>query len=161
MHFIYKILITVLINLCIVNVFILDFIKELDNISLAVYQLHNYYKISNITDLKSYTNSINSIKKNNILCTLNCDDQLEMIIHFYSYKSEFKNKLYIFPVKVNKINNNECRVLYYTKPIINHNDKYHIPANMRKDNRIFKFSYIYINKCNWYITNISQSLWKS
>ena len=154
MHMLYKILITILVNLCLLNIFILDFITELDKLSLAIYQLSTHFKFINVSSTSLIQNNNNN-EKNKNLCLLNCSDQLQKIKYFYEKESQFKNKYYMIPIKITNLNNYECRILYYTKPIITNNR----PMNMFKDIRVFKFSHINIYSCSWFITDMSVSLW--
>jgi lipoprotein NlpI len=62
----------------------------------------------------------------------------------------------MIPVKIEKKDNNKCLILYFNKPIIN--NKYN-KTNMNKDKRIFTLDYFNDNLCNWYISNMSISLW--
>lgn len=156
MHSIYKILITILINLCILNIFILDFIKELNNISLAVYQLSVHFQVINNSN---FLQNNELLHKNIIKCNLNCEEQIANIKDFYNYKSQFKHLYTMIPIKITKISNNECRLLFYTKPYISNINSN--PTNMFKDIRIFKLEYYYKYKCVWYISDMTSSLWKN
>lgn len=158
---IYYILLTILINLCILNLLILDFIELLTKIEI---------KINNLS--QNNTQSINSrIISNDIYfankenCILNCTLELDKIIYYYNNFTPYKNIYKMMPVKNEKKNNNECIILYYNIPIPN--NKYN-KTNMYKDKRIFSFkksikldnlNNINYNKCNWYIISMSNSIW--
>lgn len=125
------ILLFILLNLCINNILLLDLLNQLNT---------NFI--------------INTNQNNEVKCILDCELEIKNIINFYDNISQFKNIYHMFPIKIKKIKNNECLILYINKPIINNlNNK----TNMIKDKRIFSFDYD--NNCNWYINDMSTSLW--
>lgn len=158
---IYYILLTIFINLCILNLLILDLIELLTKIEIKITNLSLNYNIS------INTNNISNDKyfSNKDKCILNCTLELDKITYYYNNLTPYKNIYRMMPVKNEKKNNNECIILYYNIPI--HNNRYN-KTNMYKDKRIFTFkNYIKLDQsnninyksCDWYVTSISNSIW--
>lgn len=138
------ILLAILLNLCVFNILILDLIESINQLNINT----NY-----IIALIHHKNN-NSLVYNEPECNLDCESEINKIKYFYDNVSQFKDVYYMLPIKIEKIKNNECLILYINKPIIN--NKYN-KTNMIKDKRIFTFEH---NKnCMWYITDMSSSLW--
>jgi len=131
------ILLAILLNLCVFNILILDLIESINiNTNYIIALIHQ----KNNSSL--YTNELD--------CNLDCESEINNIKYFYNNISQFKDVYYMLPIKIEKIKNNECLILYINKPIIN-------KTNMIKDKRIFTFEH---NKnCMWYINDMSASLW--
>lgn len=159
---IYIILLVILINLCILNILILDFIELLNKLNINIYHINNFIKntelknkpINNIYN--KFNKDVLNIENNNINCNLDCKIEINKIIYFYDNVSQFKNVYHMIPIKIEKIEKNQCLIMYFNQPIIN--NKYN-KTNMFKDKRIFTFSYFDDNLCNWYINDMSISLW--
>jgi hypothetical protein len=138
------ILLAILLNLCIFNIIILDLIESFN-------QLHAQ---------TNYIISLIHYKKNNSLihqkldCKLDCEKEIHKITYFYDNISQFKDVYIMLPVKIQTITNTKCLILYINKPIIN--NKYN-KTNMIKDKRMFTFEHN--NNCEWYINDMSSSLW--
>ncbi len=152
---IYYILLILLINLCVLNLLILDFIEVLNRLEIKINSLNkNSNKLINL-DNHYFSNHNN--------CLLNCTLELDKITYYYDNLTPYKNIYKMMPVKNEKKNNNECIILYYNIPIPN--NKYN-KTNMSKDKRIFTFKSYNIEQdqlnninCNWYITSMSNSIW--
>lgn len=159
---IYYILLTILINLCILNLLILDFNELLININDNINTINIYIKnieiknkpINNIYN--KFNKELINLENNNIICNLDCKIEINKIVYFYDNISQFKNIYHMIPLKIEKKENNQCLILYINQPIIN--NKYN-KTNMFKDKRLFTFNYFDDNLCNWYITELSISLW--
>lgn len=155
---IYYILLTILINLCILNLLILDFIELLTTMEIKINNLSQ--NNSKSINSRIMYNDIYLANKEN--CILNCTLELDKITYYYNNFTPYKNIYKMMPVKNEKKNNNECIILYYNIPILN--NKYN-KTNMYKDKRIFSFKksikldQFNNNICNWYITSISNSIW--
>jgi hypothetical protein len=138
------ILLAILLNLCIFNIIILDLIESFN-------QLHAQ---------TNYIISLIHYKKNNSLihqkldCKLDCEKEIHKITYFYDNISQFKDVYIMLPMKIQTITNKKCLILYINKPIIN--NKYN-KTNMIKDKRMFTFEHN--NNCEWYINDMSSSLW--
>jgi hypothetical protein len=183
---------TILINLLIHNVLLVDFINDiyyikddLNKLYDKLYFLHSKvnqlnYKINiELNDIKFLLKNINSKLENekffnnnliniylekenkninkNITCSLNCTQQIKTIINYYENISQFKHSFKLIPLTIQKNNNNSCLLLYINKPIKNNKFKIN---NMFKDKRLFTFNYFNNNLCDWYISDMSPSLWK-
>lgn len=152
---IYYILLILLINLCVLNLLILDFIEVLNRLEIKINSLNkNSNKLINL-DNKHFSNHKN--------CLLNCTLELDKITYYYDNLTPYKNIYKMMPIKNEKNNNNECIILYYNIPIPN--NKYN-KTNMYKDKKIFTFKSYNIEQdqlnninCNWYITSMSNSIW--
>ena len=155
---IYYILLTILINLCILNLLILDFIELLTTMEIKINNLSQ--NNSKSINSRIMYNDIYLANKEN--CILNCTLELDKITYYYNNFTPYKNIYKMMPVKNEKKNNNECIILYYNIPILN--NKYN-KTNMYKDKRIFSFKksikldQFNNNICNWYITSMSNSIW--
>lgn len=155
---IYYILLTILINLCILNLLILDFIELLTTMEIKINNLSQ--NNSKSINSRIMYNDIYLANKEN--CILNCTFELDKITYYYNNFTPYKNIYKMMPVKNEKKNNNECIILYYNIPILN--NKYN-KTNMYKDKRIFSFKksikldQFNNNICNWYITSMSNSIW--
>lgn len=134
------ILLAILLNLCIFNIIILDLIEYVNQLNANT----NY-----IISLIHYTNNNSFIHQN-----LDCETEINKITYFYDNVSQFKDVYIMLPMKIQKITNKECLILYINKPIIN--NKYN-KTNMIKDKRMFTFEHN--NHCEWYITDMSSTLW--
>lgn len=138
------ILLAILLNLCIFNIIILDLIESINQLNANT----NY-----IISLIHNTNN-NSLIHQELECELDCETEINKITYFYDNVSQFKSVYNMLPMKIQKITNKECLILYINKPIIN--NKYNI-TNMIKDKRMFTFEHD--KNCEWYINNMSSSLW--
>ena len=167
---IYYILLVILINLCILNLLILDFIEILTNLELKINNINNILN-NNLNNLNYLNNNVNNNVNNNANnnvnnnvnnnlnnCILNCTIELDKIIYYYNNLTPYKNIYKMMPVKNEKKNNNQCIILYYNIPVLN--NKYN-KTNMYKDKRIFTFKYYNSedNYCISYITTMSDSIW--
>lgn len=158
----YILLLTILINLCIFNYLILNFNELLININDNINIINIYIKnieiknkpINNIYN--KFNKELINLENNNIMCNLDCKIEINKIVYFYDNISQFKNIYHMIPLKIEKKENNQCLILYINQPIIN--NKYN-KTNMFKDKRLFTFNYFDDNLCNWYITELSISLW--
>lgn len=134
------ILLFILLNLCIINILLLDLLT-------LVTQLNTNFIIT-------INQNLNQDKNYEVNCFLNCELEINKITYFYNNISQFKDVYNMLPIKIQKIKNTECLILYINKPIIN--NQYN-KTNMIKDKRIFSFNHD--NSCNWYINDMSASLW--
>jgi hypothetical protein len=137
------ILLAILLNLCIFNIIILDLIESFNQLNV-----HTNYIIS----LIHYKNN-NSLIHQKLDCKLDCKKEIHKITYFYDNISQFKDVYIMLPMKIQKITNKKCLILYINKPIIN--NKYNT-TNMIKDKRMFTFKHN--NNCKWYINDMSSSL---
>jgi hypothetical protein len=155
---IYLTLFILILNLLILNLLVLDFIDILNNIDHNIYKINIFIKNNHIKDssIKHDTLS-NDILSNNKECKLQCYLEIKKIIKYYDNISQFKYVYHMIPVKIQTIENNQCLIVYFNQPLIN--NKYNI-TNMNKDKRIFSMNYFNDNLCDWYITDMSISLWE-
>lgn len=162
----YLTLLIIIVNLCILNILILDFINILTNLENNLYQMNIFIKNNAIKNQPFYENlnkfmnnnqiiNNNEIINNN-LCYLDCFKEIKKIINFYDNISQFKNIYHMIPIKIEKFEKNKCQILYINQPLLN--NKYN-KTNMFKDKRIFTFNYFNDNLCDWYISDMSISLW--
>jgi len=130
-------LLAILLNLCDFNILILDLIESIN--------INTNYIITLI-----HQKNNNSLIYNEPDCNLDCESEINNIKYFYNNVSQFKDVYYMLPIKIEKIKNNECLILYINKTIIN-------KTNMIKDKRIFTFEHNKNFMC--YINDMSASLW--
>ncbi len=152
-------LFTLILNLLILNILVLDFIDILNNVNNNLYKINIFIKNKQIKN--TLLSNKNQIKNNNTIlynhkCQLQCHLEIKKIINYYDNISYFKNIYHMIPVKIQTIKNNQCLILYFNQPLIN--NKYNI-NNMNKDKRIFSMNYYNNNVCDWFITDMSISLW--
>jgi hypothetical protein len=87
----------ILLNLSLLNVFIID-----------IFQLINQILI----DIETNKDTKIQLNIKNIECNLNCNNEINIIKLFYENISQFKNIYNFAPLKIKKINNNTCQILY-------------------------------------------------
>lgn len=168
----------ILINLCLLNFLILDQNSILEKLQINIYNLNNHFyksqhnKIDEIV-IQAFLNKTqtrylaikNLFQKDNQpigtqdyskQCKLNCHTQIRDITHYYNDISQFKSLYTMMPIKIEQLNDKECNVFFYNKPVSGNKQNIN---NMSKDKRIFKLDYFLINNlCNWHIKDMSISV---
>lgn len=101
---IYNILLIILINLCILNILILDFINILTKLELKTKNLNNLNSTNKKYNLINNSNNISQNKyfshHNN--CILNCTFELYKITYYYNNLTPYKNIYKMMPIKNEK-----------------------------------------------------------
>ena len=134
----------ILLNLSLLNVFIID-----------IFQLINKILI----DIETKKNTKVQLNIKIMECNLNCNNEINVIKLFYENISQFKYIYNFAPLKIKKINNNTCQILYNNI----HNSYNTISKmssiNIYKDIREFQLnSYLLNYQCYWYVSDMSPSL---
>ena len=89
--------------------------------------------------------------KTGICPPLNCLDAGDTIKNFYNSEGEWKNVFTMNPLKFNKINNNECDVLYNYNPVLGSSR-----TDSGEDKRRFTLSQD--NSCKWNVQSMGTKM---